>query len=78
MSADVRQSKPVVRDRVSLVMGEYNGDWFEVEKKPVEEFGKEEWAEHKVSMQREWERRKKSKELGLLPSHQKRENVESM
>jgi len=73
MSADVRQSRPVVRDRVSVVMGEYNGDWFEVEKSPTQEFGKDEWAEHKLSMQREWDRRRKSKELGLLPSHQVKE-----
>eukprot|EP00092_Neocalanus_flemingeri_P004387 GFUD01004719.1.p1 GENE.GFUD01004719.1~~GFUD01004719.1.p1 ORF type:complete len:327 (-),score=125.47 GFUD01004719.1:148-1128(-) len=69
MAAEVRQQNQVIRDRVSLVCGEYQGDWFEVEREPVKEYGKEEWEEHKISMGREWERRKKSKELGLLPSH---------
>ena len=72
MAAEVRQQNMVVRDRVSLVCGQYEGEWFEVEKEPVREYGKEEWGEHKVSMGREWERRKKSKELGLLPSHKEK------
>lgn len=72
MAAEVRQQNPVVRDRVSLVAGEYGGDWFEVEKEPVKEYRAEEWSEHKISMKREWERRKKSKELGLLPSHKEK------
>jgi len=69
MAGEVRQEHPVVRDRVTLVCGEMEGDWFEVEKEPVKEFGKEEWGEHKISMRREWERRRVSKELGMLPSH---------
>ena len=48
----------VVRDRVTLVSGEYEGEWFELEKEPVREYGKDEWGEHKVSMGTEWERRK--------------------
>jgi len=72
MAGEVRQQNPVVRDRVSLVAGEYGEDWFEVEKAPVKEYGAEEWSEHKISMKREWERRKKSKELGLLPSHKEK------
>jgi len=69
MAVDVRQENMVVRDRVTLVSGEYEGEWFELEKEPVREYGKDEWGEHKVSMGTEWERRKKSKQLGLLPSH---------
>jgi len=69
MSCEVKQARPVVRDRVSLVQGEYTGDWFELEEWPQGEYGKEEWRQHKLSMEREWERRKRSKELGLLPSH---------
>jgi len=78
MSAEVKQQNPVVRDRVSLVTGEYSGDWFEVEKEPVREYRAEEWSEHKISMSREWERRKKSKELGLLPSHKEKGMSENM
>ena len=70
MAAEVRQQNPVVRDRVSLVAGEYGGDWFEVEKEPVKEYRAEEWSEHKISMKRE--RRKKSVELGMLPSHKEK------
>jgi len=70
MAAEVRQEHPVVRDRVTLVSGEYRGDWFELEKEPENEYRQEEWSEHKMSMNREWERRKRSKELGMLPSHQ--------
>ena len=77
MSADVKQSQPVVKDRVSLALGEYHGDWFELETWPVSDYGKEEWVEHKISMDREWERRKKSKELHLLPSHKERREGES-
>ena len=33
-------------------------------------------AEHKLSMAREWERRRISKQRGLLPSHQERKRVE--
>ena len=77
-----------MRDRVSLVQvgwavcvavmyslcqGEYTGDWFELEEWPEGQYGKEEWRQHKLSMDREWERRKRSKELGLLPSHKERE-----
>jgi len=69
MCAEVKQSSPVVQDRVTLVSGEYTGDWFELEREPVNEYRSEEWNEHKISMNREWERRKKSKELGMLPSH---------
>jgi len=69
MAAEVRQENPVVRDRVTLVSGEYVGDWFELEKEPENEYKQEEWSEHKMSMSREWERRKRSKELGMLPSH---------
>jgi len=69
MSGDVRQSRPVVRDRVTLVAGKFQGDWFEIERRPSGDFGREEWGEHKMSMQREWERRRLSKELGLLPSY---------
>ena len=77
MCADsVRQTSAVVRDRVSLVAGEYSGDTFELEKEPQVEFGKEEWAEHKMSMTREWERRRLSKQRGLLPSHQERNRRE--
>ena len=72
MAADVKQQNPVVKDRVSLVSGEYHGDWFEVEKEPEHEYGSQEWSEHKISMSREWERRKRSKELGLLPSHKEK------
>jgi len=73
MRTSVRQSQAVVRDRVSLVQGSYTGDWFEVEAPPVGDYGKGEWGEHKKSMEREWERRRRSKELGLLPSHKERE-----
>ena len=73
MCADtVRQTSAVVRDRVSLVAGQYSGNTFELEKEPQVEFGAEEWAEHKLSMAREWERRRLSKQRGLLPSHQER------
>ena len=77
MCADtVRQTSAVVRDRVSLVAGQYSGDTFELEKEPQVEYGKEEWAEHKLSMAREWERRRLSKQRGLLPSHQERNRRE--
>ena len=72
MSAEVRQARPVVQDRVSLVTGGYAGDWFEVESWPSGEYGPGEWAEHRRSMEREWERRRRSKELHLLPSHRER------
>jgi len=73
----VRHSRPaVVRDRVSLACGEYAGDWFELEPEPVGEFGRTEWAEHKLSMTREWERRKLSKQLGRLPSHRERTRLD--
>jgi hypothetical protein len=39
-----------------------------LEPEPKGDYGKEEWAEHKISMDLEWERRRRSKELGLLPS----------
>ena len=65
----VRQQRPVVRDRVSLAAGQFIGDWFELEPEPRTEYGKEEWAEHKRSMGVEWERRRRSKQLGMLPSH---------
>lgn len=77
MSADVKQSQPVVKDRVALALGEYQGDWFELETWPTTSFGKEELLEHKKSMDREWERRKKSKELHLLPSHKERREGEN-
>jgi hypothetical protein len=41
---------------------------FTAEAEPSGDYGKAEWAEHKLSMQREWERRRLSKALGLLPS----------
>ena len=66
---------PVIRDRVSLVAGHFSGDWFELEPEPRTEYGKEEWAEHKRSMGVEWERRRRSKQLGMLPSHQEKQNV---
>ena len=72
MAAEVRQARPVVQDRVSLVTGSYTGDWFEVESWPECEYGPGEWAEHRRSMEREWERRRRSKELHLLPSHRER------
>lgn len=68
MSCAVRTGRPVVKERVSLVSGVYDGDWFELEAEPSGDYGKAEWAEHKLSMEREWERRRRSKELGLLPS----------
>ena len=77
MCADtVTQSDPVVRDRVSLVAGEYSGDTFQLEEEPRQEYGKEEWGEHKLSMAREWERRRLSKQRGLLPSHKERRRRE--
>ena len=74
MTGETRQERPVVRDMVSLVAGEFNGDWFELEKAPLEgeEYSRECWREHKMSMEREWERRRKSRELGMLPSHRER------
>ena len=72
IATEVSQQNPEVRDRVSLVAGKYEGDWFEVEKEPVKEYRAEEWSEHKISMKREWERRKKSVELGMLPSHKEK------
>ena len=69
----VRQQYPVVRDRVTLVAGDFTGDWFQLEPEPREEFGRGEWAEHKVSMGVEWERRRRSKQLGMLPSHQEKQ-----
>jgi len=69
MAADVTQEQPVVKDRVTLAMGQYKGDCFELEKEPKVDFGPEEWKEHKISLSREWERRRISKELGLLPSY---------
>jgi len=60
----------VVKELVTLAAGQYNGEDFEIEDVPKGEYGLEEWALHKRSMDREWERRKKSKEKGLLPSHQ--------
>lgn len=77
MAAEVKQNKPVVKDRVTLIAGDYFGDWFEIEKEPNIEYSSDAWQEHKISMSREWERRKRSKELGLLPSHQNRVNVSS-
>ncbi len=41
---------------------------FTAEAEPSGDYGKAEWAEHKLSMQREWERRRLSKAMGLLPS----------
>jgi hypothetical protein len=41
---------------------------FTAEAEPIGDYGKAEWAEHKLSMQREWERRRLSKAMGLLPS----------
>jgi len=70
MAGDVLTYNPVVKELVTLAAGEYTGDSFEIEDRPEGEYGKEEWALHKKSMDREWERRKKSKEKGLLPSHQ--------
>ena len=70
----VRQQRPVVRDRVSLAAGQFIGDWFELEPEPRSEYGKEEWAEHKRSMGVEWERRRRSKQLGMLPSHQEKQS----
>ena len=58
------------RDRVTLACGQYTGDWFELEAGPGAEGGRAEWAEHKRSMAVEWERRRRSKQLGRLPSHQ--------
>jgi len=69
MAGDVVSYNPVVRELVTLAAGQYSGQQFEIEEVPEGEFGKAEWALHKKSMDREWERRKKSKELGLLPSH---------
>jgi len=69
MAADVSQEKQVVKDRVTLASGEYQGDCFEIEQIPSVDFGPEEWKEHKLSLDREWERRRISKQLGLLPSY---------
>lgn len=60
----------VVKELVTLAAGSYEGDDFEIEDVPTGEYGKQEWALHKRSMDREWERRKKCKEKGLLPSQQ--------
>lgn len=70
MTAEARQESPVVKDWVTLVNGEFTGDWFELERQPGEgeQFSKECWDQHKLSLDREWERRKKSKQLGMLPS----------
>ena len=77
MCADtVTQSELVVRDRVSLVAGEYTGHTFQLEEEPQEEYGREEWGQHKLSMAREWERRRLSKQRGLLPSHQEQRRKE--
>jgi len=70
MAADVIPSQSVVKELVTLASGNYSGEHFEIEDVPKGNYGKAEWALHKKSMEREWERRKKSKELGLLPSHQ--------
>ena len=73
----VRQQRPVVRDRVSLATGHFTGDWFELEPEPSTEYGKAEWAEHKRSMGVEWERRRRSKQLGMLPSHQEKQDSQT-
>jgi len=70
MSADVVTSQTLVKELVTLASGQYTGEDFEIEDIPEGDYGKAEWALHKKSMDREWERRKKSKEQGLLPSHQ--------
>ncbi|XP_023326114.1 uncharacterized protein LOC111699626 isoform X2 [Eurytemora carolleeae] len=70
MAGDVVSSCTVINELVTLAAGQYKGDSFEIENIPEGEYGKEEWALHKKSMDREWERRKKSKELGLLPSQE--------
>lgn len=70
MAGSVLTYNPVVKELVTLAAGQYTGDLFEIEDIPEGEYGKQEWALHKKSMDREWERRKKSKEQGLLPSHQ--------
>lgn len=78
MCADtVTQHSPVVRDRVSLACGQYTGQCFELEPEPVEEYGKAEWAVHKQSMMVEWQRRKISKQLGMLPSHKEKQKTEA-
>ena len=78
MCADtVTQQCPVVRDRVSLACGQYNGDCFDLEPEPREEYGGAEWSVHKQSMRVEWERRKLSKQLGMLPSHKERNRLEA-
>jgi len=46
------------------------------EPEPRGDYGKAEWTEHKISMGVEWERRRRSKELGLLPS-QRLDNTET-
>ena len=71
----VRQQSLVVRDRVSLAAGVFTGDWFTLEPEPREEYGRAEWAEHKISMGVEWERRRRSKQLGMLPSHQEKQKI---
>jgi hypothetical protein len=53
----------------SLAQGTYTGDSFEVEACPAGSYGASEWAEHRASMEREWQRRGRSKAAGLLPSH---------
>jgi len=74
MAGNVTPYNTVVKELVTLAAGQYTGDYFEIEDVPVGEYGKEEWTLHKRSMDREWERRKKSKELGLLPSHKFKSN----
>ena len=50
IATEVSQQNPEVRDRVSLVAGKYEGDWFEVEKEPVKEYRAEEWSEPKITV----------------------------
>jgi len=76
MCADtVRQESAVVKDRVSLACGQYSGDSFELEQEPIHEYGKNELAEHKLSMSVEWERRRLSKQRGMLPSHKEKQRI---
>jgi len=70
MAGDVIPHHPVVKELVTLATGSYSGQHFELEDVPTGQYGKTEWALHKKSMDREWERRRRSKEQGLLPSHQ--------
>jgi len=70
MCADVQpvHQPAVVRELVTLAAGQYDGSFFDIEDTPEGEYGKEEWAIHKYSMEREWERRRLSREKGLVPS----------